>query len=56
MDDVSDTTPVPFPQVVTRRNFYIGAIYGMGAAISAAVGLPVLGESAGEPVIQLAKL
>jgi menaquinol-cytochrome c reductase iron-sulfur subunit len=42
MDDVSEDTPVPSREVVTRRNFYIGAIYGMGAAISAALGLPAI--------------
>jgi menaquinol-cytochrome c reductase iron-sulfur subunit len=40
MDDVSTTTPTAAPDGVTRRNFYIGAIYGMGAAIAAALGLP----------------
>jgi menaquinol-cytochrome c reductase iron-sulfur subunit len=28
------------PEGLTRRNFYIGAIYGLGAAIGAALGLP----------------
>src|ERR1039458_3606971 len=34
------TTPEVPPDGVTRRNFYIGAIYGLGAAIAAALGLP----------------
>ena len=34
MDDASG------PTITTRRNFYIGAIYGLGAAIAAALGLP----------------
>ena len=42
MNDVSTTTHVPAPESegVTRRNFYIGAIYGLGATIAAALGLP----------------
>jgi menaquinol-cytochrome c reductase iron-sulfur subunit len=41
MDNVSGpiTTP-PAADGVTRRNFYVGAIYGLGAAIAAALGLP----------------
>jgi menaquinol-cytochrome c reductase iron-sulfur subunit len=30
----------PAPEGVSRRNFYVGAIYGLGAAIAAALGLP----------------
>ena len=41
MDDVSGpNTIAPTTEGVTRRNFYIGAIYGLGAAIAAALGLP----------------
>ena len=42
MDDVSTatTTPAPQPEGATRRNFYIASIYGMGAAIAAALGFP----------------
>lgn len=32
--------PVPATEGVTRRNFYIGAVYGLGAAIAAALGIP----------------
>jgi menaquinol-cytochrome c reductase iron-sulfur subunit len=31
---------VPAAESVTRRSFYVGAIYGLGAAIAAALGLP----------------
>jgi menaquinol-cytochrome c reductase iron-sulfur subunit len=37
---VSTRATVPPPEGLTRRNFYIGAIYGLGAAIGAALGLP----------------
>jgi menaquinol-cytochrome c reductase iron-sulfur subunit len=41
MNDVpAPATPQPPPESVTRRNFYVSAIYGLGAAISAALGLP----------------
>ena len=30
------------PEVTSRRNFYVGAIYGMMGAISAALGIPAL--------------
>jgi menaquinol-cytochrome c reductase iron-sulfur subunit len=41
MDDVSTTlTPASPPEGVSRRNFYVGAIYGLGASIAAALGLP----------------
>lgn len=33
-------SPVPPNESVTRRNFYIAAIYGLGATIAAALGLP----------------
>jgi len=33
-------TPAPATEGVTRRSFYVGAIYGLGAAIAAALGLP----------------
>lgn len=32
----------PTQQEITRRNFYVGAIYGMMAAISGALGIPAL--------------
>ncbi|HEY1341900.1 MAG TPA: ubiquinol-cytochrome c reductase iron-sulfur subunit, partial [Bryobacteraceae bacterium] len=32
----------PEAQGISRRNFYVGAIYGMWAAIGAALGLPAL--------------
>jgi menaquinol-cytochrome c reductase iron-sulfur subunit len=37
-------TPVEYPPSdgITRRNFYIGAVYGMWAAIGAALGIPAL--------------
>jgi len=38
---VSDPTiSAPPPEGVTRRRFYIGAIYGLSATIAAALGLP----------------
>ena len=37
-----ETAEPPDPQSLTRRGFYIGAIYGIWAAISAALGLPAL--------------
>ena len=40
MNDVTTGAPAFPPEGVTRRNFYIAAIYGMGAAIAAALGLP----------------
>jgi menaquinol-cytochrome c reductase iron-sulfur subunit len=41
MDDVSvPQNPVPEPDRMPRRSFYIGAIYGLCAAIAAALGLP----------------
>ena len=41
MEDVSTpTAPAPAPEGVTRRSFYIGAIYGLCAAMAAALGLP----------------
>ena len=41
MDNVPGPTPiVSAPEGVTRRNFYVGAIYGIGAAIAAALGVP----------------
>jgi menaquinol-cytochrome c reductase iron-sulfur subunit len=41
MDDVSTTTTSASPpDGVTRRNFYIRFIYGLGATIAAALGLP----------------
>jgi menaquinol-cytochrome c reductase iron-sulfur subunit len=41
MEDVPGPIPIaPAPEGVTRRNFYVGAIYGMGAAIAAALGIP----------------
>jgi menaquinol-cytochrome c reductase iron-sulfur subunit len=40
MNDVPPTTPPPPIEGVTRRSFYVGAIYGLGAAILAALGLP----------------
>jgi menaquinol-cytochrome c reductase iron-sulfur subunit len=40
MDNVSGPTTTPAAKGVTRRNFYVGAIYGLGAAIAAALGLP----------------
>src|SRR5271165_3616028 len=41
MDDVSTrVTTAPTPENMTRRNFYVGAIYGIGAVIAAALGLP----------------
>ena len=39
MGDVSTSVPMA-PKTLTRRHFYIGAIYGMGALIGAALGLP----------------
>ena len=33
-------TPTSVTEGVTRRNFYVGAIYGLGAAIAGALGLP----------------
>ncbi|MDR3702638.1 MAG: ubiquinol-cytochrome c reductase iron-sulfur subunit [Candidatus Sulfopaludibacter sp.] len=37
-------TPVerPSSEGISRRNFYVGAVYGMWAAISAALGIPAL--------------
>ena len=32
----------PATEPMTRRSFYIGAVYGMWAAISAALGIPAL--------------
>jgi menaquinol-cytochrome c reductase iron-sulfur subunit len=41
MDDVPvPGTHAPEPEGVTRRRFYIGAIYGLCAAMAAALGLP----------------
>jgi len=40
MDDVA--APDVKPAAVSRRTFYIGAIYGLWAVISAALGLPAL--------------
>jgi menaquinol-cytochrome c reductase iron-sulfur subunit len=41
MDNVpGTTTTVPARDGVSRRSFYVGAIYGLGAIISAALGLP----------------
>lgn len=41
MDNVSGPpTTAPAPESVTRRNFYVGVIYGLGATIAAALGLP----------------
>src|SRR4051812_37909125 len=43
MDDVSTNAGSPgnLPEEgLSRRNFYIGAIYGLGAAIGAALGIP----------------
>ena len=41
MDNVSgSSTTAPAPESVTRRNFYVGVIYGLGATIAAALGLP----------------
>ena len=41
MDNVpGPTTTAPAKDDVTRRSFYVGAIYGLGAAIAAALGLP----------------
>jgi len=33
-------SPVPATENLSRRNFYIAAIYGLGAAIATALGLP----------------
>ena len=41
MVDVQTVEP-PDPGSITRRGFYIGAIYGIWAAIGAALGLPAL--------------
>jgi menaquinol-cytochrome c reductase iron-sulfur subunit len=41
MGDVSGpTTTMPAAEGVTRRNFYVGAIYGLGAVIASALGIP----------------
>jgi len=41
MEDVPSPIPIASaPKGVTRRNFYVGAIYGIGAAIAAALGIP----------------
>jgi menaquinol-cytochrome c reductase iron-sulfur subunit len=41
MDDVSSpTTTTPAKEGVSRRNFYVGVIYGLGAVIASALGLP----------------
>jgi menaquinol-cytochrome c reductase iron-sulfur subunit len=41
MDNVSGPTiTAPSSEGVTRRNFYVGAIYGLGAIVAAALGLP----------------
>ncbi len=43
MDEMpSPKPPGPLNEGFTRRGFYIGAIYGMGAAIMAALGVPAL--------------
>jgi menaquinol-cytochrome c reductase iron-sulfur subunit len=43
MDDVSTTTtPASPPEDVTRRSFYVGAIYGLGVTIATALGLPAV--------------
>lgn len=34
------TTTAPLAEAVTRRSFYVAAIYGLGAAIAAALGVP----------------
>ena len=36
----SPSTPVSPPDSITRRNFYVGVIYGIGAVIAAALGVP----------------
>jgi menaquinol-cytochrome c reductase iron-sulfur subunit len=40
MNDVHGNTTVPANDGITRRNFYVGAIYGLGALIGAALGVP----------------
>ena len=43
MDEMPPPEPPSQPnQGLSRRGFYIGAIYGMGAAIVAALGVPAL--------------
>jgi menaquinol-cytochrome c reductase iron-sulfur subunit len=42
MDDVQQAQQQVETKAPTRRNFYIGAIYGMMGAISAALGLPAI--------------
>ena len=40
-EDVSaPANPASTPDSITRRNFYVGAIYGIGAVIAAALGVP----------------
>jgi menaquinol-cytochrome c reductase iron-sulfur subunit len=41
MNNVSaPSNPSSPPDGITRRNFYVGVIYGIGAAIAAALGIP----------------
>ena len=42
MDDVPNAEKAPSHESPTRRNFYVGAIYAIGALISAALGVPAL--------------